>query len=68
MDTQLLTCMLSALRWEVLTKAELLQVLERATGVKRRSFMRFVRGVQTSRLDAADTLAEHFGIGVRRNY
>lgn len=36
--------------------------LERATGVKRASVMRFVRGDQSLRLDMADRLASHFGI------
>jgi plasmid maintenance system antidote protein VapI len=36
--------------------------LERATGVKRQSIMRFVRGDQTIYLDMADKLAAYFGL------
>jgi plasmid maintenance system antidote protein VapI len=39
-----------------------LLVLEKATGVKRASIMRFVRGDQSLRLDLADRLAEYFGL------
>jgi plasmid maintenance system antidote protein VapI len=49
-----------------LAEAESLRAVERATGVKRQSLMKFVRGEQTLRLDAADKLAEHFGIVVQR--
>lgn len=37
-------------------------VLERATGVKRASIMRFVNGEQSLRLDKADALAAYFGL------
>ncbi len=47
---------------EALAEAESLRAVERATGVKRQSLMKFIRGEQTLRLDAADKLAEHFGI------
>jgi plasmid maintenance system antidote protein VapI len=43
-----------------------LRAVERATGVLRQSLMKFVRGEQTLRLDAADRLAEHFGIESKR--
>ena len=36
--------------------------LERATGVKRGSIMRFLRGRQSLRLDMADRLAAYFGL------
>jgi plasmid maintenance system antidote protein VapI len=36
--------------------------LERETGVVRTSIMRFVRGDQYLRLDAADALAAYFGL------
>jgi cyanate lyase len=36
--------------------------LERRTGVKRQSLMKFVRGEQSLRLDKADLLAEYFGL------
>ena len=36
--------------------------LEQQTGVLRQSLMKFVRGETTLRLDAADKLAEFFGL------
>ena len=39
--------------------------LERATGVKRASIMRFVRGTNSLRLDLADRLAAYFGLELR---
>lgn len=57
--------MTSLLR-EALTNCESLSAVERATGVKRQSMMKFVRGEQSLRLDMADRLAEHFGIECRR--
>ena len=36
--------------------------LERASGVKRQSLMKFARGEQSLRLDMADRLAAYFGI------
>jgi plasmid maintenance system antidote protein VapI len=39
--------------------------IERATGVKRASIMRFVRGAQSLRLDMADRLAAYFGLVLR---
>jgi plasmid maintenance system antidote protein VapI len=36
--------------------------LERATGVKRASIMRFMRGEQSLRLDMADRLADYLGL------
>jgi plasmid maintenance system antidote protein VapI len=39
--------------------------LERETGVKRASIMRFLRGEQSLRLDMADRLAEFFGLELR---
>jgi hypothetical protein len=39
--------------------------LERATGVKRGSIMRFMRGERSLRLDKADLLAAYFGLEVR---
>ena len=38
--------------------------LERATGVKRGSIMRFMRGERTLRLDMADRLAAFFGLKI----
>lgn len=40
--------------------------IERATGVKRGSLLRFLRGETSLRLDKADALAEYFGIESRR--
>lgn len=40
-------------------------VIERATGVKRASIMRFLRGEQSLRLDMADRLAAYFGLELR---
>lgn len=39
--------------------------LEEATGVKRQSLMKFASGKQSLRLDAADRLAEYFGLVLR---
>jgi plasmid maintenance system antidote protein VapI len=39
--------------------------IERATGVKRASVMRFLRGETSLRLDVADRLAAYFGLGLR---
>jgi len=51
---------------EALAEAESLRGVERATGVKNPSLVRFVRGDQSLRLDLADRLAAHFGIECRR--
>jgi transcriptional regulator with XRE-family HTH domain len=40
-------------------------VIERATGVKRASIMRFLRGETSLRLDKADALAAYFGLALR---
>ena len=42
------------------------KAIERETGVSRQSLMRFIVGKQTIRLDAADKLAEFFGIEITR--
>ena len=39
--------------------------LERATGVKRASIMRFLRSESSLRLDKADRLAAYFGLELR---
>ena len=41
------------------------KALERETGVKRASIMRFVAGRQSLRLDMADKLAVYFGLELR---
>ena len=51
---------------QALSEAESLSAVERATGVKRQSMMRFLRGEQSLRLDMADRLAAYLGIDVRR--
>jgi len=51
---------------EALAGAESLRAVERATGVKRQSMMRFLRAEQSLRLDMADKLAEYFGVQCRR--
>jgi plasmid maintenance system antidote protein VapI len=38
------------------------KALERKTGVKRQSIMRFMRGAQSLRLDMADKLAAYYGL------
>ena len=50
-----------------LAEAESLRAVERATGVKRQSMMKFIRSEQSLRLDMADRLAEHFGIESRKS-
>jgi transcriptional regulator with XRE-family HTH domain len=42
------------------------KALERETGVKRQSLMKFARGEQSLRLDMADKLAAYFSIEVRQ--
>ena len=49
---------------EGLAEAESLRAVERATGLKRQSLAKFLRGEQSLRLDMADKLAAHFGIEV----
>ena len=51
---------------ECLADAESLSAVERATGVKRQSLMKFRRREQSLRLDLADKLAKHFGVECRR--
>jgi plasmid maintenance system antidote protein VapI len=47
---------------KALSEAESLRAVERATGVKRQSMMKFLGGEQSIRLDLADRLANYFGI------
>ncbi len=51
---------------EALAEAPSLRAIERATGVKRQSMMKFVRREQSLRLDKADALAAYFGIQVKK--
>ena len=53
---------MSELLREALAAAESLRAVERATGLKRPSLAKFMRGEQSLRLDLADKLAAHFGI------
>ena len=47
---------------DALSKSESLREVERETGIKRQSMMKFIKGEQSLRLDLADALAAHFGI------
>ena len=47
-----------------LAEAESLRRVERATGLKRQSLAKFMRGEQSLRLDLADKLAEYFELRV----
>jgi plasmid maintenance system antidote protein VapI len=40
--------------------------LETATGIKRQSLMKFMRGEQSLRLDIADKLAAYFGLELKQ--
>jgi len=50
---------------EALKRADSFRAVERATGVKRQSLMKFARREQSLRLDKADILAEYFGIEMK---
>ncbi len=50
---------------ESLKAGETFAGLERQTGVKRQSLMRFVRGEQSLLLDKADCLADYLGLELR---
>jgi transcriptional regulator with XRE-family HTH domain len=43
-----------------------LNAIEKATGVRRASLLRFMRGESSLRLDIADKLAEYFGLEVMK--
>jgi len=49
---------------QALRDCESLNAVEKATGVKRQTLAKFMRGEQTIRLDSADILAEHFGFAL----
>jgi plasmid maintenance system antidote protein VapI len=53
------------LRQMILESKMPLKALERETGVKRASIMRFIRGKQSLRLDIADRLAAYFGLALQ---
>jgi plasmid maintenance system antidote protein VapI len=56
--------MTEALRAAIAESELSFQALERETGVKRQSMMRFVDGEQSLRLDVADKLAAYFGLEI----
>jgi plasmid maintenance system antidote protein VapI len=58
--------MTDVLRQAILDSGTAHIALERATGVKRASIMRFVRGTHSLRLDVADKLAAYFGLELRK--
>ena len=62
MATPKTTSTMTDLLRKALTEAESLRAVERDTGVKRQSMMKFLRGEQSLRLDLADKLAAHFEI------
>ena len=47
---------------EAVAESESLRAISTATGVKRASLRKFLRGEQSLRLDMADKLAAYFGI------
>jgi len=51
---------------QALSETESLRGVERATGVKNPSLVRFLQGKQSLRLDLADKLAVFFGIECRQ--
>jgi len=51
---------------DALAAAPSLRGVERVTGVKHQSMMKFLRREQSLRLDMADRLAAHFGIVSKR--
>jgi transcriptional regulator with XRE-family HTH domain len=53
-----------ALRRAVRASGLTYSAIERATGVKRASVMRFMRGTQSLRLDMADRLAAYLGLAM----
>ena len=55
-----------SLRDSIIKSGLTFKELERQTGVLRQTLMRFVRGEQSIVLDAADKLAEFFGLGVEQ--
>jgi plasmid maintenance system antidote protein VapI len=54
-----------AIRDAVVSGQTNFKALERETGVKRPSIMRFAAGKQSLRLDMADRLAAYFGLEMR---
>ena len=58
--------MTTVLRQAIAESGMSFAALERETGLKRQSLMKFARGKQSLRLDLADTLAAYFQIEVKR--
>jgi len=58
--------MTAALRQALSASEANFHELERRTGVKRQSLMKFARGQQSLRLDMADRLASYFGLEVTK--
>ena len=58
--------MTEALRRAIAESGLPLQRIEKLTGVKRASIMRFIAGRQSLRLDKADDLAAYFGFQIKR--
>ena len=58
--------MTDALREAIAESDASFREIERRTGVKRQSLMKFARGEQSLRLDLADRLADFFGLDVAR--
>lgn len=47
---------------QALAECESVSAVARATGLKRQSLMKFMRGEQSLRLDLADRVAQHFAL------
>ena len=58
--------MTAALRQAIAESELSFHELERQTGIKRQSLMKFAREETSLRLDKADTLAEYFGLEIRK--
>ena len=58
------TTMTECLKKTILKSGMSFKAIERETGVKRQSLMKFVRGEQSLRLDIADRLVDYFGLSV----
>lgn len=64
--SKLKTKSMTELLRKALAEAESLTAIERATGVKRQSMMKFMRCEQSLRLDMADKLATYFGLELKQ--
>ena len=53
------------LRRAIIASGEPYYAIEQATGVSRANILRFTKGQQSILLDAAERLAEHFGLELR---